>query len=88
MILAGMFTTSTLSCSGDRTTEEILATDVNTGAKLNMQARAASNNGNLPLTHPYLRTNIPISNLVYRVDSRSPDEIFRDGSQQEVILIT
>ncbi|CAA7386721.1 enterotoxin A family protein [Chryseobacterium fistulae] len=74
-----MLTTSTLSCSEDRTTEEILATDVNTGTKLNMQARAASNNGNLPLTHPYLRTNIPIPNLVYRVDSRSPDEIFRDG---------
>ncbi|CAA7197433.1 MULTISPECIES: enterotoxin A family protein [Chryseobacterium] len=79
LILGSLFTTSTLSCSEDRTTDEMLATDVNTGAKLNMQARAAANNGNLPLTHPYLRTNIPIPNLVYRVDSRSPDQIFRDG---------
>ncbi|RNA61476.1 hypothetical protein D1631_05780 [Chryseobacterium nematophagum] len=78
-ILGGLLAASTLSCSEDGTTEEILATDVNTGAKLNMQTKTAANNGNLPLTHPYLRTNIPIPNLVYRVDSRSPDEIFRDG---------
>ncbi|RNA60498.1 hypothetical protein D1631_18590 [Chryseobacterium nematophagum] len=68
-----------LSCSEETATDLLLAMDGNTGTKLNMQARAAANNENLSLTHPNLRTNIPVPNLVYRVDSRSPDEIFRDG---------
>lgn len=32
-----------------------------------------------PLKHLSLNTDIPLPNYVYRVDSRSPDEIFRDG---------
>lgn len=32
-----------------------------------------------PLRHPSLNTDIPLPNYVYRVDSRSPDDIFRNG---------
>ena len=32
-----------------------------------------------PLKHKDLNTNIPLPRYVYRVDSRSPEQIFRDG---------